>query len=76
MLYNGRGIVLNFYNEYTKIASETKCKSIHGEVFKILTPKQIFRRLPIALTQLKASNTSQNLLNEIRQTTYFLHRTN
>ena len=42
MLYNGRGIVLNFYNEYTKIASETKCKSIHGEVFKILTPKQRF----------------------------------
>ena len=73
MLYNGRGIVLNFYNEYTKMASEAKCKSIHGEVLKILTPKQMFR---IALTQLKASNTSQNLLNEIRQTTYFLYRTN
>ena len=76
MLYNGREIVLNFYNEYTKMASEAKCKSIHGEVLKILTPKQMFRRLPIALTQLKASNTSQNLLNEIRQTTYFLYRTN
>ena len=29
-----------------------------GEGLKILTPKQILRRLPIALTQAKAGNTS------------------
>ena len=31
--------------------------------------------LPITLAQVKAGNTSQNLLNEIRQITYSLHRT-
>ena len=31
-------------------------------------------RLPIALTQLKAGNNSQNLKNEIRQLLYFLYR--
>ena len=39
---------------------------------KILTPKQLFQRLPIALTQVKAGNTSENLLNEIRQIMYSL----
>ena len=34
---------------------------------KILTPKQMFQRLPIALPQVKAGNISENLLNEIRQ---------
>ena len=32
------------------------------------------QRLPIALTQVKAVNTSENLLNEIRQVTYSLYR--
>ena len=34
---------------------------------KILTPKKMLQRLPVALAQVKASNTSENLLNEIRQ---------
>ena len=33
---------------------------------KILTVKQMVQRLPIALAQVKADNTSENLLNEIR----------
>ena len=36
----------------------------------ILTPKQMLQRLPIALGQLKAGNTTKNLLNEIRQIIY------
>ena len=32
---------------------------------KILTPKQMLQRLQKALTQVKADNTSENLLNEI-----------
>ena len=39
---------------------------------KILTPKQILHRLPIALAQVKAGNTSENFLTEIRQTIYSL----
>ena len=34
---------------------------------KILTPKQMLQRLPITLAKVKAGNTSENLLNEIRQ---------
>ena len=41
---------------------------------KILTPKQMLQRLPIALTQVKACNTSENLLNEMRQIIYPLYR--
>ena len=35
---------------------------------KILTPIQMVQRLPIALTQVKAGNTYESLLNEIRHT--------
>ena len=38
-----------------------------GKGLKILTSKQLLRRLPIALAQVKAGNNSENLLNEIRQ---------
>ena len=31
--------------------------------FKILTPKQMLQRLPIALAQIKAGNNSENSLN-------------
>ena len=41
----------------------------HGKRLKILTPKQMLRRLPTALPQLKAGNTS-----EIRQIKYPLYR--
>ena len=34
----------------------------------------MLERLPIALAQLKAGNTSENLLNEIRQIIYSLYR--
>ena len=34
----------------------------------------MLRRLPIALAQVKAGNPSENLLNEIKQITYFLYR--
>ena len=34
---------------------------------KILSPKQMLQRLPIALVQVKAGNNSESLLNEIRQ---------
>ena len=33
---------------------------------KILTPKQMLQRLPIALTQVKVANNSESLLNNIR----------
>ena len=41
---------------------------------RILTPKQMLQRLPIAPAQVKADNTSKNLFNEIRQIIYYLYR--
>ena len=41
---------------------------------KILTPKQMLKRLPIALAQVKEGNNSENLLNEIRQIVCSLYR--
>ena len=35
---------------------------------------QVLQRLPIALTQVKASNTSKSLLNKIRKIVYSLYR--
>ena len=34
----------------------------------------MLQRFPIALAQVKTGNTSQNLLNEIRQIVYSLHQ--
>ena len=44
-----------------------------GEGLKILTCKRLLQRLLIPLTQIKASNRSENLLNEMRQIIYSLH---
>ena len=41
---------------------------------KILTPKKMLQSLPIALGQVKASNNSESLLNEIRQIVYSLYQ--
>ena len=48
-------------------------KSTTGTGLKILTPKQMLQRLPIALAQAKADN-SENLLNEIRKIVYSLQK--
>ena len=53
---------------------EVEYKSIHGEWLKILSTKQMPQRLPIALAQVKPSNTSEKLLIEIRLIIYSLYR--
>ena len=45
-----------------------------GTRLKILTPKQILQRLPIALAQVKAGNNSESLLNEIRKIVHSLYQ--
>ena len=42
--------------------------------YKILTPKQMLQRLPIALALVKAGNNSESLSNEIRQIVYSLYQ--
>ena len=77
-LFEGRERVLDgFESKILPIKIEgTGCSdkiSNHSNL-KILTPKQMLQRLPITLAQLKAGNTSENLLNEIRQITYSLYQ--
>ena len=73
-LCEGRLKILNFCNGYARTVSDGKCKSIHGEGLKILASKTMIQKLALALAQLKASNTSKNLLNEIRQIIFSLYR--
>ena len=60
-------------DDYSGILSKGKYKTKFEEGLKILIPKQIIQRLPIALEQVKAGNTSEHLLNEIRQIIYSLY---
>ena len=43
-----------------------------GKGLKILISKQMLRRLPITLTQIKAGNNSESLLHQIGQIVYSL----
>ena len=45
-----------------------------GTGLKILTPKQMLQRSPIAFAQVKAGNNSENLLKEIIQIAYSLYQ--
>ena len=77
-LYDSRQKNIDLLNDNSKIRSETVYKSKQNKTeekgLKILTPKQILQRLPIALAQVKAGNNSENLLNEIRQIVYSLYQ--
>ena len=55
-------------------AYKSKQNKTEGKGLKILTPKQMLQRFPIALAQVKAGNNSENLLNEIRQIVYSLYQ--
>ena len=66
------------FNNYAKIKFESIYWSKHvepkGTGLKMLTPKQMLQRLPIALAEVKAGNNSESLLNEIRQIVYSLYQ--
>ena len=56
------------------LVSDRSCPLDLVKQLKILTPKQMIQRLPIARVLVKAGNTSENLLNEIHQIIYSLYR--
>ena len=74
MLYKARNEAIKFYDDYSLMMSEAKYKATKGTELKILTPKQMLQRLPIALALVKAGNNSESLLNEIIQIVYYLHK--
>ena len=65
---------MKFVEDYDSMILETKRKATEGKGLKMLTPKQMLQRLPIALAQIKAGNNSEILLNEIRQIVYSLYQ--
>ena len=75
MLYKARNEAIKFFDEYPSMVSEVKNKARNeGKGLKILTPKQLVQRLPMALAEVKAGNNCENLLNEIRHIVYSLHQ--
>ena len=74
MLYKARNSVIDFFHDYSSVVSEAKLKATKETGLKILTPKQMLQRLPIATAQVKAGNNSEDILNEIRQIVYFLYQ--
>ena len=76
--YNSREEVINFFRDYAKMILDAGFKAKQNKTtrtgIKILTPKQMLQRLPIALAQVKAGNNSESLLNEIRQIVYSLYQ--
>ena len=67
-------MLLKIFDDYCSMVSEAKHEATKGIGLKILTPKQMLQRLPIALPQVKASNNSESLLNEIRKIVYSLYQ--
>ena len=65
-LYDSRQKIINLLNDNAKIRPEAIQKSKQNETKgrepKILTPKKMLQRLPIALAQVKAGKNSENLL--------------
>ena len=58
---------MKFFDDYSTIVSQGRYKATHGEGLKILTSRKMLQRSPIALAQVKSGNTSEKLLNKIRQ---------
>ena len=67
MLCKARNEAIKFFDDYSSMMSEAKDKAIKWTGLKILTPKQMLQRLPIARAQVKAGNNSESLLSEIWQ---------
>ena len=66
--------IFDFFRDYSLLLSEAKCKAKYGKRLQMLSSKQMLQRLPTAFAQVKAGNTSENLLSEIRQIIYSLYQ--
>ena len=74
--YEAREIIVNGFKSkiFLTKSTGTGLFNTDNSKVKILSPKQMLQRLPIALAQVKAGNNSENFLNEIRQIVYSLYQ--
>ena len=56
-----------------KVSNRLRSLDFDHKHVKLLYPKQMLERLPIALAKVKSGNKSEKLLNKIKQIIYFLH---
>ena len=70
-VFDLREKTVDFFGDYSFLLSDAKFKAKYGRGFKILTTKQMLQK---ALAQVQSGNTSENVLNEIRQIIYSLYR--
>ena len=67
-----------FSNDYDSNGSSSGSGNVvtkaKGAGLKILTDKQMLKRLPILLAQIQVGNNSNKLKNEVRQILYSLYR--
>ena len=75
IFFDAREMILNGFRSKIFLTKSTGTGILNTDDFKpkILAPKQMLQRLPIALAQVKAGNSSENLLNEIREIIYSLY---
>ena len=76
IFFEGREKTLDAFESktfFTKSKGADILNPDHSKL-KVLTPKQMLQRLPIALAQVKAGNNSERLLNEIIQIVYSLYQ--
>ena len=62
----------NLFDDYSRIVSEVKYKSKYGEGLKILTPKQMLQRLPIALAQVRAGKATHLKIYQMKSDKYYI----
>ena len=75
-LWQGREKILDAFASkiFSTKSKGAKQNETKGKGLKILTPKQMPQRLPVALAQVKAGKNLESLLNEIRQIIYSLYQ--
>ena len=65
-----KGVLKNLYTFFEgrgRVLDVFEGKIFPAKMEGMVTPKQMFQGLPIALAQVKTDNTSEQLLNEIRK---------
>ena len=70
----GREKILDAFESKIFLIKSKGFLNFNRSKLKILTPKQMLQRLPIAVAQGKTGNNSESSLNQIRKIVYYLYQ--
>ena len=71
---DAREEVTKFLKDYSAMRNIARYDTTREKRLEIFTAKQLLQRLPISFARENVGNTSENLLNEIRQIIYYLYQ--